>query len=80
MALGGAAFFFPKSATVLKVAGVVAVGADRAALLKLLLLMGVPSNSDIPTGDVAREAIFKLSGRVSKLQVKARLWWYVTNC
>lgn len=60
MALGAAAFFFPKSATVLKVAGVVAVGADREAPLKLLLLRGVPSNSDIPTGDVAREAISKV--------------------
>lgn len=56
---GGAAFFLEKSATVLKVAGVVAEGADLAAPLKLFRLF--PSNSDTPREaaavDAAREAI-----------------------
>lgn len=59
LALGGAAFFLEKSATVLKVAGVVAEGADLAAPLKLFRLF--PSNSDTPREaaavDAAREAI-----------------------
>lgn len=57
--LGGDAFFLEKSATVLKVAGLEAVGADDlAAPLKL---RGFPSISDTPREaaavDAAREAI-----------------------
>lgn len=57
--LGGGAFFLEKSATVLKVAGLEAVGAaDLAAPLKL---RGFPSISDMPREaaavDAAREAI-----------------------
>lgn len=59
LALGGGAFFLEKSATVLKVAGLEAVGADDlAAPLKL---RGFPSISDTPREaaavDAAREAI-----------------------
>lgn len=58
---GGAAFFLEKSATVLKVTGLDAVGAaDLATPLKL---RGFPSISDTPSEaaavDAARDAIFR---------------------
>ena len=51
---GGAAFFLEKSATVLKVAGVVGDGADLVAHLRLT---GFPRISDIAAVEAAREAM-----------------------
>lgn len=70
-----AAFFLEKRATVLKAAGLEAVGADLATPRTL---RGFPSISDTPSDaaalGAAREAIF-VAGKKSKQRCQMMKWW-----